>query len=264
MNRAARYRRRERGRTGRGALLGLCAVCLAVAAVFCMRLDRTGQAMEAYIIEPREGTAGPVILDVPFIDQREKYPTGCESVSAVMALQYAGVDVTPEEFIDGYLPKGTAPYPDGEGNYISCDPRQAFPGDPYTHEGWGCYAPVILSAAEDILRERDVTSLSIEDLSGMGLDALCRDYVRRGIPVLVWDTIGMEPPQEDALLTLEETGEAFVWIYPMHCMVLVGMDRSQYYFNDPMEGKAVPFSKEAAELAYEGLGRQALAFVPAL
>ena len=25
-------------------------------------------------------------LDAPFIDQREKYPTGCESVTAVMAL----------------------------------------------------------------------------------------------------------------------------------------------------------------------------------
>ena len=40
------------------------------------------------------------VLDAPFIDQREKYPTGCESVSAVMALQYAGVDITVEEFID--------------------------------------------------------------------------------------------------------------------------------------------------------------------
>ena len=49
-------------------------------------------------------------LDAPFIDQREKYPTGCESVTAVMALQYAGVDVTVEEFIDGYLPQGEAPH----------------------------------------------------------------------------------------------------------------------------------------------------------
>lgn len=261
MKRAAPYRGRKRGRR-RKALLGVCAACLAAAAVFCMRLERTGQAMEAYILEPREGTAGPVILDVPFIDQREKYPTGCESVSAVMALQYAGVDVTPEEFIDGYLPRGTAPYPDGDGGYISCDPRQAFPGDPYTQEGWGCYAPVILSAAEDILRERDAASLSIEDLSGSTLGELYRDYVRGGVPVLVWDTIGMEPPQEDALLTIEGTGEAFRWIYPMHCMVLVGADEASYYFNDPMAGKAVPFSREASELAYEGLGRQALAFVP--
>ena len=28
------------------------------------------------------------------------YPTGCESVSAVMALQYAGVDITVDTFID--------------------------------------------------------------------------------------------------------------------------------------------------------------------
>ena len=35
-------------------------------------------------------------VDAPFIDQRDKYPTGCESVTAVMALQYAGVEITVE------------------------------------------------------------------------------------------------------------------------------------------------------------------------
>ena len=58
-------------------------------------------------------------LDAPFIDQREKYPTGCESVTAVMALQYAGVDVTVEEFIDGYLPQGEAPHQDATGPWRS-------------------------------------------------------------------------------------------------------------------------------------------------
>ena len=42
-------------------------------------------------------------IEVPYIDQSVKYPTGCESVSAVMLLQYLGYDITVEEFIDRYL-----------------------------------------------------------------------------------------------------------------------------------------------------------------
>ena len=40
------------------------------------------------------------IISVPYIDQTEKYPTGCESISAVMMLQYLGYDINPEQFID--------------------------------------------------------------------------------------------------------------------------------------------------------------------
>ena len=70
--------------------------------------------------------------DAPFIDQREKYPTGCESVTAVMALQYAGVDVTVEEFIDGYLPQGEAPHQDATGAVVGPSPWEVFLGSPYS------------------------------------------------------------------------------------------------------------------------------------
>ena len=56
-----------------------------------------------------------MVEDVPFISQLVKYPTGCESVSAVMVLNWAGVGVTVDEFIDRYLAVGTAPYRDENG-----------------------------------------------------------------------------------------------------------------------------------------------------
>ena len=46
-----------------------------------------------------------VKIDVPYIDQSRKYPTGCESVSAVMLLRFLGYDISPDEFIDKYLEK---------------------------------------------------------------------------------------------------------------------------------------------------------------
>ena len=41
-------------------------------------------------------------LPVPFIGQGQNLPTGCESVSAAMVLQYLGFSVTAEEFAREY------------------------------------------------------------------------------------------------------------------------------------------------------------------
>lgn len=224
--------------------------------------DFPEHSSEGPVLEPNscvsQGETESFLLDVPFISQEENWPTGCESVCAVMALQYAGVDITVDGFIDGYLPLGNAPYEE-DGTLFGCDPRRAFPGDPRSELGWGCYAPVILEAAEQLLRDREETSLSITDLSGQSLESLCEEYVAKEIPVLVWATIGMEEPTEDITFLIEDTGEEFQWIYPLHCLLLVGWDSSGYLFNDPISGKAVHYSKSAVELAYTGLGKQALA-----
>lgn len=201
------------------------------------------------------------LLDVPFIDQREKYPTGCESVSAVMALRYFGVDVTVDGFIDSYLPMGNAPYESQDGRLVGCSPWEAFLGDPRTAEGWGCYSTVIQEALERLLEERGIAALSVKDLSGSSLSALCGDYVDRGVPVLIWATIDMEEPEESTVYFLEGTGEEFIWVYPMHCLVLVGHDENGFYFNDPMAGKDVFYGRQAVERAYAGLGEQALCLV---
>ena len=47
-----------------------------------------------------------VIKGIDYIDQTEKYPTGCESISTVMCLNYHKIDISPTEFIDNYIEKG--------------------------------------------------------------------------------------------------------------------------------------------------------------
>ena len=39
------------------------------------------------------------LLQVEYIDQSVNWPTGCESVSTVMALRYLGMPITVEKFI---------------------------------------------------------------------------------------------------------------------------------------------------------------------
>ena len=206
---------------------------------------------------------GTQVIDAPYLDQRLKYPTGCESVSAVMALQYFGVNVTPEVFIDGYLPKGNAPHYDWLGRYVGCDPRQAFPGNPYTQDGWGCYSPVIQDSLEHLLQDRSGSiPLTVRRLDGSSLNALYESCIRQGIPVILWATIGMEAPQRSTVFTIEGTNQQFQWIYPMHCLLWIGRDSGYYYFNDPLSGKAVRYSRSSVERAYTGLGQQAVAVLP--
>ena len=83
-------------------------------------------------------------LEVPYIDQSVKYPTGCESVSAVMLLQYLGYSITVDEFIEKYLELGKLEEQDGE--LYGPNPNECFCGSPYDEESFGCYAPVIKNA----------------------------------------------------------------------------------------------------------------------
>lgn len=207
------------------------------------------------------GREKKLLIDAPFFDQRENWPTGCESVSAVMALNYFGAEITVDEFIDGFLPRGNAPHQNSEGKIVGCDPRKAFSGDPRSEEGWGCCAPVIARAVQAVIDEKKL-SLSVQELEGKTLEELFGEYLSQGVPVILWATIDMEPPQPDTVVTLEETGEQYQWYYPMHCLLLVGKDDESYYFNDPAAGKAVHYLKEAVEAAYAGLGSQAVAILP--
>ncbi len=261
-----RRRRKRRRRAQTAAALGIVLLSLSMA-VFAFRIGRsaarTSVPERALSGISARGRDQKLLLDLPFLDQREDWPTGCESVSAVMALQYFGVDITVEDFVEEYLPLGTAPHGNDQGIMVGSDPRKAFPGDPRTEGGWGCYAPVIQNALERLVKEwPGAKRLSVEAPTGTSLSELCEEYVGMGIPVLIWATIDMEPPQKDLTFLLEETGEEFQWIYPMHCLVLTGWDDTGYYFNDPMEGKGTHYLKEEAEEAHEGLGRQAVALVP--
>lgn len=202
------------------------------------------------------------LLNVPFIDQRQKYPTGCESVATVMTMQYWGMSISVESFIDNYLPQGRAPFSDETNQRFGDDPRKVFLGSPYSKYGWGCYAPVIVTAANKCI---DRKKLEVNNITGTSLDTLCRTYIDKDIPVIVWATTDMQtlkPWKESHTWTILGTSEQFTWKSPMHCLVLVGYDDSSYYFNDSQRGKDFRYSKSAVQTAYGALGMQAVVIQP--
>ncbi|MCI8631864.1 MAG: hypothetical protein HFE64_00035 [Lachnospiraceae bacterium] len=191
------------------------------------------------------------IQNVPFISQLIKYPTGCESVSAVMALQYLGLAITPEQFMDELLPRGAAPVLGEDGLYHGCDPWEAFPGSPYTNEGWGCFAPVILKAVEKL------EGYQASAYYGLSIEELCRRFIDQDVPVVFWGTIDMKEPYH-LRDWYTETGKKIEWINPMHCLLLIGYDEEGYIFNDPTGGEQAYYKKESVERAYQAQKSQAV------
>ena len=194
--------------------------------------------------KPQTPIGNSKIIQAPFISQLGKYPTGCESVTTVMALNHIGIDVSVDKFIDSYLTKTGVPF----------DPNISFGGNPRYTSGYGCYAPVIKKALDKALSGQKYTA---KQLYGVSLKNLCSNYIDKGIPVILWATMYMNTPYISSTWTYN--GKTINWIAPEHCLLLVGYDSSHYIFNDPLTYQPQTYySKSSVEVAYKGLNYQAI------
>lgn len=197
----------------------------------------------------------PHIIDAPLIPQFPNYPTGCESVSAVMLLNYWGEDISVDTFIDDYLPKSSY-FHSKDGIYYGPNPYEYFIGNPRTEQSYGCMSPVIQHAINSYYGENS----PLKNVSGLSLPELCNTYIANNQPVLVWVTIGMVETYTTAQWRLED-GTLYAWPANEHCMLLVGFDEKYYYFNDPYTGKVKKYAHWICEDRYTALGSQALVIV---
>lgn len=197
------------------------------------------------------------LIKAPYIDQSVRYPTGCESVSAVMLLQYLGYEITVDEFIEQYLEKREFEERDGE--LYGPDPKKYFCGSPYDPEGFGCYAPVIRCALEKAAGK----NFKFIDESGKEMEELFHEYIDKQMPLIFWACINMEEPVIGPQWKLLDTGEIFTWISREHCMLLVGYDEQNCYFNDPYENHGlIGYPRELVEKRYKAQNMQAVGVRP--
>lgn len=198
-----------------------------------------------------------VCIQAPYIDQSGAYPTGCESVSAVMLLQFLGVDITVDEFIEKYLEKQDFEKRDGE--MFGPDPRKYFCGSPYDEDSFGCYAPVIAGAMKRVLGG----TYTVKDESGTDTAELIWRYIDKGMPVVYWACINMREPVIGPQWKLLDTGQIFTWVSNEHCMLLVGYDGEGYYFNDPYNNNGlIHYPKEVVEERHRAQHMQAVGVLP--
>jgi len=185
-------------------------------------------------------SASHIIKNVPLIKQFPAYPTGCETISTMMVLQYWGENVSTETFIDTHLEKSN--YYQKDGKTYGPNPYDKFVGDPRNDYSLGCFAPVI----ERALISYFGNSNHVINTTGLSMDTLCAQYVQYDIPVLVWVSIYMEQVGLGFTWYDETNGEKLQWRTNEHCMVLVGYDKTHYYFNDPYSGKQLKYAKSIA------------------
>ncbi len=204
----------------------------------CIVVGKSGGSSNAVPIRPI--TNPQALIDVPQMSQIGEFPTGCESVSAVMLLNFYDYPVSVRDFVDKYLvKKSIAEHP---------DPNSAFVGSPYDPNSYGCFAPCIAKAMNKVLK-----GARAEVVRGKSLKTLSEEYTAKGIPVLIWATMGMRPTRPTTTWTIGYTdenarykkGDKFTWPGNEHCLVLNGFNDKDYFVNDPLQ------SKDKVQGAYE-------------
>ncbi len=181
--------------------------------------------------------------DFEWLSQNPELPTGCEITSLTSVLNYYGINVKKETMADDYLKKG-------DGSYY-----KMFLGNPRDAGSFGCMAQPIVDAANLYFKKNNV-SMKASNVSGVTFDKIL-EYVSQGVPMIVWNTMGMAPAYESQTLTLD--GREYTWIAPEHCVVVVGydLDNNEVYVADPMAGM-VTRNLKTFEERYNSLKRQAV------
>lgn len=197
-----------------------------------------------------------LIQNVPLISQFPAYPTGCESVSAVMALNYSGNPISVEEFIDDFLPT-SRDFRMENGKLLGPSPYEYFVGNPKSASSYGCMATVIQKALLECTLEPD----RVINITDSTLLEICEKYIDNDIPVIMWVTINMLETNPINSWYLDDDTR-YTWPGNEHCMLLVGYDENSYYFNDPYTGKLVAYDKTLTQNRFAELGRQALVILP--
>ncbi len=183
------------------------------------------------------------LINVPYIDQTVKWPTGCESVSTVMLLNYLGLDITVDEFINEYVPM--VPFRQEGTTIYGANPNEAFVGSPYDPDSFGCYAPVIKNVLNTVFKDK---GMPYEAVLGTGSDTdELLEYIDNDMPVVYWASIELKPTIVGPGWKLED-GSDFTWISNEHCMLLVGYDKDKLVFNDPwLNHGTISYDRELVE-----------------
>lgn len=191
------------------------------------------------------------LIDIKPLCQYPNLPTGCESVAATMVLNYLGSEITPEEFAYNWLSFSESFYY-LDGTLYGPNPNEVFAGNPFTNNSYGCFSNVIINAINNHTNEYTAKSIT-----NMTLEELCKEYIDKNKPLLIWATMSMKESYSGDAWYFED-GSYFTWTAGEHCLVLVGYSDEYYFLNDPMSGSTVAYEKEVVEKRFSELNSQAV------
>lgn len=199
------------------------------------------------------------MMKVPYVNQLNDYPTGCEAASACMLLKYYGYDITLNQMVD-IIPRENLVYKNGK--WYGPDINEKFVGDPRygyrsTTRGYGAFSPVITKSLQSAIDQRKGTHTA-KNISKCTFDTLLSN-LSDGRPAIVWATYNMQQPTDVNAWYINSTGKYFEYPKGTHVMVLCGYDKDNVYLMDPYNySTAKKFTKTSFKTYWDLLGNQAI------
>ena len=186
-----------------------------------------------------------VSLNVMEFCQYSDYPTGCESVSLYMLLNYYGVDVTVDRIID-LLPMGAQPYDGADGVRYGANPEREFVGDPRKEISYGVFNGPVAGVAERLLPGvKTKTGATVEEI---------RAILDTGNPVLAWYVSAPMRPIMYRWSWLDDRGETVHWPGGEHAVVICAYDDTSLTYRDPNSGTTVEIDYPTFERSFSEIG----------
>ena len=196
-------------------------------------------------VEEGNAAGRGVMLDVMEFCQYSDYPTGCESVSLHMLLNYYGVKVTVDQIID-LLPMGAQPYDDENGVRHGANPEREFVGDPRKQISYGVFNGPVAQVAEQIMPGvKTKTGATVEEIKAI-LDT--------GNPVMAWYVSAPMRPIMYRWSWLDDRGETVHWPGGEHAVVICAHDDNSLTYRDPNSGTTVEIDFKTFEKGFSEMG----------
>ena len=119
-----------------------------------------------------------------------------------------------------------------------------------------------LGQHQPLEHEGAADKFEVVDESGKTAAELC-SYIDAGMPVVFWATLDFQPVPEKRDHWLLADGTDFAWKCNEHCLLLVGYDDENYWFNDPWHDHGVcPQPKQLVEDCHAAQGLFAVTLRP--
>lgn len=192
-------------------------------------------------------------LPVELIMQKPELPNGCEITSLTSALNFYGYKADKEVLSDEFLAK--RPFYRSGGKLYAPHPDDAFSGDPRSPSGFYVFAPPVVDAGNKYVESVGGTH-EVMDITGSSREDIL-SYVEQGKPVVIWVTLGLNPPNFNYHWYIDDTDEYYEAVLNLHCVVINGIKGEEFYVMDPLEGN-VFYEVEAFLDSYESLGSRAI------
>jgi uncharacterized protein YvpB len=196
-------------------------------------------------------------VPVELILQKPELPNGCEITSLTSALNYNGYDIDKVTLSDEFLPM--RPFYRKDGKLFGPHPDEAFSGNPRDGSGFYVFAGPTAKAGNDYIKSVNGEH-AIKDLTGSSREAII-DYVKQGVPVVIWVTLELNPPNFNYSWLLDTTGEEYRALLNLHCVVINGINGDQFNVMDPLRGN-VEYDVTKFFESYESIGSRALVVLP--